>query len=85
MSDTKDFRAMTAETIGKDLLSALIDELRLLPKPWIQLPQDKQNDVIDRLRKRVETNVGMAVHIISELMMSDAGLLIFFIVAYGIE
>ncbi len=65
MSDTKDFRAMTAETIGKDLLSALIDELRLLPKPWIQLPQDKQNDVIDRLRKRVETNVGMAVHIIT--------------------
>lgn len=65
MNAPQDFRTMTAETMGRDLLQALIAELRLLPKPWPQLPQDKQDDIIDRLRARVETNVKMAVHILS--------------------
>lgn len=29
--DPKDFREMTAETIGLDLLKALLDEIRLMP------------------------------------------------------
>ncbi len=57
--ENQDIRNMTADTIGKDLLGALLAELRLLPKPWEQLAQAKQDDVIDRLRKRVETNVKM--------------------------
>lgn len=65
MNAPQDFRTMTAETMGRDLLQALIAELRLLPKPWPQLPQDKQDDIIDRLRDRVMTNVKMAVHILS--------------------
>ena len=65
MENEKDAREMTAETVGKDLLQALLAELRLLPKPWEQLPQGRQDDVIDRLRRRVETNVKMAVHLLA--------------------
>ena len=63
--ENQDIRNMTADTIGKDLLSGLLAELRLLPKPWEQLAKAKQDDVIDRLRKRVETNVKMAVHLLA--------------------
>ncbi|HDR9029926.1 TPA: cell division protein FtsK [Burkholderia vietnamiensis] len=56
---------MTAATIGKDLLSALVTELKLLPDVWVKLSEKKQNDVIDRLRSRVEHNVKMATHLIA--------------------
>lgn len=56
---------MTAETVGKDLLSALVMEIKLLPDVWPKLLQAKQDDVIDRLQARVETNVRMAVHLIA--------------------
>lgn len=62
---TQDFRSMTSDSIGKDLLQALVQEIRLLPKPWDQLTKSKQDDVIDRLRARVETNVRMAVHLLA--------------------
>ncbi|MDE2097799.1 MAG: cell division protein FtsK [Patescibacteria group bacterium] len=42
-----DPREMTAQTIGRDLLQALVQELRLLPKPWPELAEAKQNDIID--------------------------------------
>lgn len=56
---------MTADTIGKDLLSAIVQEIRLLPDVWEKLPKAKQEDIISRLRDRVATNVRMAVHLIS--------------------
>ncbi|WP_237575999.1 ribosome modulation factor [Mycetohabitans sp. B8] len=56
---------MTAETVGRDLLQALVQEIKLLPNVWVKLPQNKQDDVIARLRKRVEANVKMAVHLIT--------------------
>jgi ribosome modulation factor len=40
-------------------------ELKLLPKPWPKLSESKQNDIIDRLRDRVDSNVKMAVHLIA--------------------
>jgi hypothetical protein len=58
---SNDFRKMTADTVGKDLLGALVQEIKLLPDVWPKLPKKKQDDVIDRLRKRVEENVNMAV------------------------
>lgn len=58
---SQDFRNMTADSIGKDLLGALLAEIKLLPDPW----QKKQDDVIDRLRSRVQTNVSMAVHMLA--------------------
>lgn len=65
MSETQDPRTMTADTIGKDILSAIVMELKLLPKPWPKLSEAKQNDIIDRLRDRVDANVKMAVHLIA--------------------
>lgn len=56
---------MTAQSIGKDLLSGLVQELRLLPDVWVKISKAKQDDIIDRLRKRVDTNVKMAVHLVA--------------------
>ncbi|AZV94463.1 hypothetical protein NJI34_37955 [Pseudomonas sp. S 311-6] len=61
----QDPRAMTAQTIGKDLLGALVTELKLLPDTWPKIPQHKQDDIIGRLRDRVESAVKMAVHLIA--------------------
>ena len=65
MNAPQDFRNMTASTLGKDLLAALVAEIKLLPDPWPKLSQKKQDDVIDRLRSRVESNVRMAVHMLA--------------------
>ncbi len=66
MSDeAKKTLEMTAGTIGRDILQALVQEVRLLPDPWPKLSKSKQDDVIDRLRKRVDTCVRMAVHLIA--------------------
>lgn len=56
---------MTAQSIGKDLLSGLVQELRLLPDVWVKISKAKQDDIIERLRKRVDTNVKMAVHLVA--------------------
>lgn len=56
---------MTANTVGIDLLNALVQEIKLMPKPWVALPKAKQDDVIERLRKRVIHNVQMATHLIA--------------------
>lgn len=56
---------MTADTIGKDLLSAIVQEIRLLPDVWVKLPKAKQEDIISRLRDRVTANFRMAVHLIA--------------------
>lgn len=64
-ASTPDFRTMTADSVGKDLLSALVTEIKLLSQPWAKLPKAKQDDVIDRLRARVDDNVKMAVHLLS--------------------
>jgi len=37
MNQEKDFRQMTAETAGKDLLGALVTEIKLLPDVWQKL------------------------------------------------
>lgn len=65
MNAPQDFRTMTADSVGKDLLSALVTEIRLLPDPWVKLTKKKQDDIIDRLRSRVESNVKMAVHLLA--------------------
>ncbi|MBY0483470.1 ribosome modulation factor [Nitrosomonas sp.] len=65
MSKAQDFRQITAETAGKDLLGALVTEIKLLPDAWQKLSKAKQDDVIDRLRTRVEENVKMVVFTIA--------------------
>lgn len=61
----KNVMAMTANTIGVDLLQALVQEIKLLPDPWPKLSQKKQDDIIERLRKRVMHKVQMATHLIA--------------------
>lgn len=61
----KDTMGMTASSIGADLLQALVQEVKLLPDVWPKLSQKKQDDVIERLRKRVMHNVQMATHLIA--------------------
>lgn len=65
MNKEQDFRHITAETAGKDLLAALVQEIRLLPNVWPKLSREKQDDVIDRLRNRVQQNVNMVVHVLA--------------------
>jgi DNA segregation ATPase FtsK/SpoIIIE-like protein len=56
---------MTAETIGKDLLSMMVLEMKMLPDAWSKLSQSKQDDVIERFGKRIDTAVRLAVHTIA--------------------
>ena len=68
MSQSPEMKAtmnMTANTLGKDLLSALVLELKMMPDTWVRLSEKKQNDIIDRLRNRVDASVKMAVHLIA--------------------
>lgn len=65
MNAPKDFRNMTADSVGKDLLGALVAEMKLMPDLWQKLSKAKQDDIIDRLRKRVDSNVKMAVHLLA--------------------
>lgn len=68
MSRSPEFKAtmnMTANTLGKDLLSALVLEMKMMPDTWVKLSEKKQNDIIDRLRSRVDASVKMAVHLIA--------------------
>ncbi len=65
MSNHKNTLAMTATTIGADLLQALVQEVKLLPDVWPKMSKAKQDDVIERLRKRVIHNVQMATHLIA--------------------
>lgn len=48
MSKSQDFRRITAETAGKDLLGALVTEIKLLPDAWPkkQLPSGLPEDLI---------------------------------------
>lgn len=64
-NEIKSVLGMTAEAIGKDLLGALVQEVKLMPDVWPKLSEQKQADIIERLRNRVETNVKMAVHLIA--------------------
>lgn len=57
--------AMTARTVGADLLNSLIREIKMLPNVWPKLTKQKQDDVIERLRTRVDDNIKMAVHLIA--------------------
>jgi len=65
MNEINELNIETSETIGVDLLNALVQEIKLLKKPWEKLSQNQQDDLIDRLRDRIGTNVARAVHMIA--------------------
>lgn len=57
--------SLAAETLGRDILQVLLQEIRVLPGVWQQLPEQKQASVIDRLRSTVDRTVKHAVKLIS--------------------
>lgn len=57
--------AMTSETIARDLIGMLVGELKLLPDIWPRIKPDEQEEIIERVRKRVADSVRQAVHLIA--------------------
>jgi hypothetical protein len=56
---------MASDTLAGDLLGALLQEIKLLPDIWPKIGQGEQDEIIERLRKRVTDNVRMAVGLIA--------------------
>jgi hypothetical protein len=52
---------LAAETLGRDLLSAMVDELKVAPDCWEKMSQHKQDECINRLRARVQKLVAEAL------------------------
>ncbi|KVN95007.1 hypothetical protein WK59_10180 [Burkholderia ubonensis] len=60
-----DLLVRTSETIAGDLIAALLQEFRLLPDIWVKVGSDEQDEIVERVRKRVTDNVRNAVHLIA--------------------
>lgn len=58
--------SLAAETMGKQLLLALVDELKVLQDPWAKTSQKKQDDALDRLRARIEHLTREAITILAQ-------------------
>jgi hypothetical protein len=56
---------LTAETMFGDLVSLVIDEIKAAPDVWQKLSEFQQDEVIGRVRQRVEFNVRQAVKLIA--------------------
>lgn len=56
---------MSAETLGKDLMGLVIQELKALPDVWQKLPKHRQDEVIGRIRMQVVSSTKHAVSIIA--------------------
>lgn len=65
MEPEEEILGMTAETIGHDLLAAVVDEIKALPDVWQKLNQEKQDDVIERLERRVKAVTKQAVELLA--------------------
>lgn len=61
MNTEHDAAAIAAETMHGDLTQALLSEIHNLPEPWQSMPEDRQQDVIDRLHSRVSAAVTQAI------------------------
>jgi hypothetical protein len=55
---------LAADTLGRDLLAALVDELKVAPDCWQKMSQSQQDQTIYRLSKRVQTLIGQALAIL---------------------
>ncbi len=62
---TQETQSIASDSMGKDLLAFLVQEFKALQKPWQQLSELEQNEVLDRARFMVETIVHDAISILS--------------------
>lgn len=63
--DTDDTLLKAADSLGQQLLAALVLECKMLPDIWPKMSKSRQDDVIGRLRKCVEDGVTRAVTMIA--------------------
>nr|WP_298165266.1 DNA translocase FtsK [uncultured Pseudomonas sp.] len=56
---------MASETLGRDLLQVLLQEVRALPDVWNKLTEKRQANVIERLRQVVEDTTKRTVKILA--------------------
>lgn len=54
---------LTAETLGRDILQAMLDEIKLHVS-WTGMPAAAQHQMIERLRKRTRTLIEEGLHIL---------------------
>lgn len=65
LENTDETLCLTAEHLGSDLMSLVLQELKALPDVWQKLPEWQQGEVIGRARERVKKAVQNAVFTIS--------------------
>ncbi|HEV2540244.1 MAG TPA: hypothetical protein VGU03_11105 [Frateuria sp.] len=63
--ETASAAAIAAETMTGDLMAALIDEMKTMPRPWPAMSEQDQQDVIYRAQERVQSAIAQAVNIIA--------------------
>lgn len=56
---------IAAETMHGDLMALVVDELKAAPRPWPELGEDEQDEVIERVRRRTGEAVEDVVRIIA--------------------
>lgn len=61
----KDTIAISAATMGHDLVAALLHELRNMPDHWARLNQDLQQKAIERIKEKVAGAVHKAQHMLT--------------------
>jgi hypothetical protein len=59
----KESLAITAATMGHDFLAALLTELRSMPGHWATLNAEKQQEIIGKLKEKIQTGIETAVRI----------------------
>jgi hypothetical protein len=52
-------------SIAKNILQALIIEIKQLQDPWLKLSKEKQDFIIDRLRNCVEINIQKPIRLVA--------------------
>lgn len=65
MTDEMSQYEAPVERMGEQLLSALVDELRVAGASWQQLSKHQQDGVIDRLRNRIRFETERAIGLIA--------------------
>lgn len=55
---------IASDTLGKDLVTFLLQELKAAQKPWQQMSESEQNTVIDRAKCRIDQAVTTAIAIL---------------------
>jgi hypothetical protein len=59
----KESMAITAATMGHDFLAAMLTELRSMPGHWAALNAEKQQEIIGKLKEKIQAGIETAVRI----------------------